>query len=99
MSLVAQATGEAPLLPAGEAATLRKLLEALLAQNRLRGPSLVAARVGLPSGEPAPEALRGLGVSRIPVFWERRERLRVEIHARVRRRRRLKSLDLCMEEV
>lgn len=94
MSLVAQATGETKLLPEGEEATLRLLLERLLAENRLRGASVVAARIGLPSGEPAPAALRSLGITRIPVFWERHPHPRVEIHARVSRRRRLRSLSL-----
>lgn len=97
MSLVAKAVGASRLLPEGEAATLRRLLEQLLAANRLVGRSLVAARVGLPSGEPAPEVLRSLGISKIPVFWERRSHPTVEIHARVTRRRRLRSL--VMEEV
>ncbi|HLV61006.1 MAG TPA: hypothetical protein VKY51_06335 [Fredinandcohnia sp.] len=94
MSLVAQAVGESRLLPEGEAATLHDLLSRLLAHNRLHGSHLVAVRVGLPSGEPAPQVLRALGVVRIPVFWERRPTPRVEIHARLGRRRRLRSLPL-----
>jgi hypothetical protein len=94
MSLVTQATGEARLSPEGEEATLRSLLERLLAANRLEPRSLVAARIGLPSGEPAPGVLRSMGIRRIPVFWERKETPRVEIHVRVGRRRRLRSLPM-----
>lgn len=91
---MAQAAGESRLLPEGEEATLHHLLARLLDVNRLRGSSLVALRVGLPSGMPAPEVLRALGIERIPVFWERRAPPRVEIHARMGRRRRLRSLPL-----
>lgn len=94
MSLVAKAQAETRLLPEGEAATLAQLLDALLSLNRLRGPSLVALRVGLPSGEPDPELLRSKGIGGIPVFWERRPTPRIEIHARLGRRRRLRSLPL-----
>lgn len=92
MSLVAQATGESRLAPEGEEATLRALLTRLLEINRLAAQSLVAARIGLPSGEPMPGVLRAMGIRRIPIFWERCENPRVEIHVRLRRRRRLRSL-------
>lgn len=92
MSLVEQATGESRLAPEGEEATLRALLTRLLEINRLAAQSLVAARIGLPSGEPMPGVLRAMGIRRIPIFWERRENPRVEIHVRLRRRRRLRSL-------
>jgi len=94
MSLVAQATGESRLAPEGEEATLRALLERLLELNRLVPQSLVAARIGLPSGEPRPGVLRSMGIRRIPVFWERRAIPRVEIHVRLGRRRRLRSLPM-----
>lgn len=92
MSLVGQATAEAPRMGGDEGEAFLRLLEEVLLANRLKPGSLVALRVGLPSGEPDREALLRAGVGGIPVFWERRPRPRVEIHVRLKRRRRLRSL-------
>lgn len=97
MSLVGHTLGEAPLSGQGEAASLQHLLGELLAHNRLQPSRLIAARIGLPSGEATPQALEALGIGGIPVFWERTPHLRVEIYVHLKRRRRLRPLALPSE--
>lgn len=97
MSLVGHTHGEAPLDAREESASLQRLLSELLAHNRLPASRLIAARIGLPSGEAAPQALASLGIDGIPVFWESRPHLRVEIFVHLKRRRRLRPLALSSE--
>lgn len=97
MSIVGHTHGEAPLAAHGEEISLQRLLSDLLAHNRLPPSRLIAARIGLPSGEAAPQALASLGLEGIPVFWETCPHLRVEIFVHLKRRRRLRPLALTSE--
>lgn len=103
MSLLQPVRGSIPVdpgSPAQVAAATRRLCTDLLAHNRLRPGDVVAARfVGGAdlAGSPL-EAARAAGWSGIPLFLTRlraaADRLEVEAHVRLARRRRLRPLEL-----
>ena len=104
MSLLQPIRGRIPISPDKSPVQLaeatRRLCAELLAYNRLRPEDVVAARfVGgdsLPAS-PVPTA-RALGWSGIPLFFTRSPdasgMLEVEAHVRLRRKRRLRTLEL-----
>lgn len=94
MSLVASARGEAVIEGGAPGDDLVTLCASLLCVNRLLPSDLVALRIGCPDRSFPREGLHRMGIRRIPIFWEEAPKLWVELHARVRRKRRLRSLPL-----
>lgn len=103
MSLLIPVRGSVPLPaadPAAVAAATRRICEELLAWNRLRASDVVVARFACGSVQPEVplQAARTAGWTGIPLFVTCTEgaadRLEVEAHVRVRRRRRLRPLEL-----
>ena len=106
MSLLQPIRGVLPLSdPSPEAvvAGATRLCDALLAHNRLRPEAVVAARLvaaGTAPGAAAPTlaAVRAAGWTGIPLFFTRTAgeapSLEVEAHVRLKRRRRLRPLEL-----
>jgi len=103
MSLLQPVRGRIPVdttSPEAVAAAARRLCDELLAWNRLRPGDVVAARftggASLPAS-PVPAA-REAGWSGIPIFFTRAADdaglLEVEAHVRLRRKRRLRPLEL-----
>lgn len=104
MSLVQAIRGETPVeasTPEAIGAASARVCAELLGRNRLPPHAVIAARFrttgGLPV-EPAVEAARQAGWQGIPIFGETardgRPALEVEAHVRLKRKRRLKPVNL-----
>ncbi len=102
MSLLQPIRGRTPLDPASPepvAEATRRLCAALLAHNRLKAPDVVAARFASPASPL--DAARAAGWTGIPLFFTRTEEpvVEVEAHVRLKKRRKLRPLELPLEPV
>lgn len=100
MSLLQPIRGKVPLDPARPAPladATRRLCAAVLAHNRLRPADVVAARFTSPDAPLA--AAREAGWTGIPLFFTRTDEavLEVEAWVRLKKRRKLRPLELDLE--
>lgn len=96
--LVGTAVGEMRVWSDAEEG-LVALCTALFDRYRLQPTDLIALRICYPDGSFPVAALRRLGITRIPVFWQEGSGLRVELHTRMRRKRRFRPVILPQEMV